>query len=252
MKKRNTDHKKRVRLALTGGVLVVVLMVILVVRVFVGNGLWAKYLYEEEQESLYIAENFYFESDYLVEPTGGVDGHYKVKEGVDEISVTLCNYADELRNSEVDIDYTVTLNRTEGVAKTEKGTLVKNQKSEAVITFSDLSAGTYTVTASSTPYGKTLQATFEVRDAVSELHYSVNDSKGSPFLEVVVTNMDYEGDVFISLPAGVRPDNTDPLMEAAKENSCTVKMESYSSYTFLFFKDDPSQVYSASDITLSK
>ena len=83
-----------------------------------------------------------------------------------------------------------------------------------------------------------------------KISYNVSDASGSPNLKLTVTTAEFSGSVTISWPEGVLPDNTDPLLENASGNSCTVTLEKYSEYTFQFFKTDPSQDHTQ-NITVS-
>ena len=69
----------------------------------------AKYVFQQEDEPVYAAENFYFESDALKEQSATGYPSYTLKRGVDAITVDLRNYPDALRRSEVDLKYEVRL-----------------------------------------------------------------------------------------------------------------------------------------------
>lgn len=237
---KHTRHMRRVPLFSVS--IVLLLAVILTFGVFLS----AKYISARKNDTVATARPFYFESNYLAE----TNTTYTLKEGVDTISFELYNYADDLRYSEVDIAGTVTLSGPK--EETKEITLGKGSKDTETVSFSGLAAGSYTVTAVASPYYKKLEATFVVRDVDDSITYSVNDNAGSPFLKVEVTNGHYDGKINITWPSGVRPDNTDELLTSATGTSCQVDMKAYSSYTFLFFKDDPSAVYDSTNISVTK
>lgn len=224
------------------------LVLFLAVAVSFSAFLSAKYITARKSDTAVRALPFYFESNYLTE--GGAT--YTLQEGVRTISFELYNFADALRYSEVDISATVSLSKGAYTHQTKTVTLTKNTRDTETVSFTDLGEGTYTVTATTGPYSKTLEATFVVTAADNGIDYTVSDSSGSPFLKLEVTSANYDGPVNISWPSGVRPDNTDPLLETASGTSCTVNVTAYSSYTFLFFKDNPTAYYDSDDIKAAK
>lgn len=225
-------------------------LLLLAVVVLFNSYTLAKYFMEEDREELYVAKNFYFESDLLSVATGAIP-HYTLKAGEDTISFDLMNYPDALRSSEVDISYTVVLTKDGAEKKSTSGTIAVGQNSVSV-SFDGLDAGTYVVTATATgPYTQTLQGRFTVVGADYGLSYSVNDAAGSPNIKVTVTTTDYFGNIVISWPGSVLPDNTDPLLQNATEGSHTIEVKAQSEYTFQFFKTNPNENYS-SHITVAK
>ena len=244
MNQTEKNQTKRTSMALRVG-----LLLLAVVVLFNGYTL-AKYYMEKEQKEPIIAKNFYFESDLLAVSTGTMP-QYTLKAGVDDISFSLMNYPDELRTSEVDISYTAVLTKDGAEEKTTSGTIAAGKNSVDVV-FENLSAGNYIVTAKATdPYTQTLQGRFTIVDANDGLSCSVSDAPRSPNLKVTITTTDYSGNIVISWPAGVLPDNTDPLLQRAGGQNCTVAVKEQSEYTFQFFKTDPNADYS-NEITVSK
>lgn len=209
----------------------------------------AKYLYQAKKDPLFAAKAFYFESDLLSGASGGSYPKYTLKTGVDTIEFTLENYPDGLRYSEVDIVYDVVLTK-EGVTvgALNGQTIDGNARNSVSVSFDDLAAGTYVVTATATaPYASTLRAQFTVVDRSELVSFSVRDEVGSPVLQMTVQTADYEGEVTITWPEGVLPDNMDLLLEdASNDTRCVeVNVEAESEYTFLFYKPDPTKNYSA-------
>ena len=89
-----------------------------------------------------------------------------------------------------------------------------------------------------------LQAKFIIPAVNNQVQWSVSDAANSPVVRLTVKTNDYSGNVTISWPAGVAPDNTDPLLAGAvNTQSCTLSFSNNSEYTFLFFKSDLSAVY---------
>lgn len=223
--------------------------ILVAVMVLLGGYSIAKYVTRQESEPVMVAKNFYFYSDMLRNPTEGIP-QYTLQTGADTVSITLMNYPDGLRTSQVDISCVVTLTGEE-VEQEQTLTLDKNVQDQKTVEFSDLAPGTYMVTAVATePYTQTLKAYFTVVGGSEEISYNVSDASGSPNLKLTVTTAEFSGSVTISWPEGVLPDNTDPLLENASGNSCTVTLEKYSEYTFQFFKTDPSQDHTQ-NITVS-
>lgn len=214
---------------------------------------YAKYIFEQKSPVEVDAKNFYFTSNLLVESSKEMK-NYTLQAGVDEIEFTLMNYPDELRTSEVDIQGVAILTKdSEEIAK-QTFTLGKNQQSEQVIRFDNpkLSEGVYVVTATAeSPYSQTLRARFTITDLYQDVDYSVIDKVGSPNLMVKVNTTDYEGNIIITWPDGVYPDNTDPYLQNANTNSYVVRVKKHSEYTFQFFKNKPNETY-INKITVNK
>ncbi|MBR3786248.1 MAG: hypothetical protein IKJ77_07570 [Firmicutes bacterium] len=238
--------KKRFSRSCQAGALLLIFVLLLSLSV----GLHAKYIDTEDKDVAAIAKNFYFESDLLTASTGAMP-QYTLEAGVDDITFVLRNYPDELRESEVDIHYEVTLEK-EGVTKEKKtGELKINQKVEN-ITFSDLEPGVYEVKAKATkPYVSLLHGRFTLIGIDEELYYSVSDAPGSPNIKVTITTTDYAGTVKISWPDGVLPDNTEEMLETAKGKNCEITVKAQSEYVLQFFKEMPSKDYTTK-ITVTK
>ena len=126
------------------------------------------------------ARNFYFVSDLL---DGGVH-QVMVKEDT-MASVTLMNYINEERYSEVDIDYVVEVRDTDKDEKSSltvspaAGTITKGQRNAVEIVVSGLKAGhTYKITASTdNTYVKTLTGVVKVNADDSPLCAPEADGK---------------------------------------------------------------------------
>ena len=140
----------------------------------------AKYIRQTELTGVVNARNFYFVSDLL---DGGVH-QVMVKEDT-MASVTLMNYINEERYSEVDIDYVVEVRDTDKDEKSSltvspaAGTITKGQRNAVDIVVSGLKAGhTYKITASTdNTYVKTLTGVVKVNADDSPLCAPEADGK---------------------------------------------------------------------------
>ena len=140
----------------------------------------AKYIRQTELTGVVNARNFYFVSDLL---DGGVH-QVMVKEDT-MASVTLMNYINEERYSEVDIDYVVEVRDTDKDEKSSltvspaAGTITTGQRTAVEIVVSGLKAGhTYKITASTdNTYVKTLTGVVKVNADDSPLCAPEADGK---------------------------------------------------------------------------
>ena len=140
----------------------------------------AKYIRQTELTGVVNARNFYFVSDLL---DGGVH-QVMVKEDT-MASVTLMNYINEERYSEVDIDYVVEVRDTDKDEKSSltvspaAGTITKGRRNAVEIVVSGLKAGhTYKITASTdNTYVKTLTGVVKVNADDSPLCAPEADGK---------------------------------------------------------------------------
>ena len=142
----------------------------------------AKYIRQTELTGVVNARNFCFVSDLL---DGGMH-RVTVKEDVmASVTLTLMNYMDEERYSEVDIDYVVEAEDTDKDEKSSltvspaAGTITKGQRNAVEIVVSGLKAGhTYKITASTdNTYAKTLTGVVKVNADGSPLCAPEADGK---------------------------------------------------------------------------
>jgi len=211
----------------------------------------AKYVANEENTDSYVAKSFYLESDLL--NTSGSNA-YTYGEGKNAIEFTISNNEDELRFSEVDIEYIATLTDINGtVIKTKTGTLTSGALSKETIRFENLDTGTYEVTVKATsPYTKTLYGTFYITSKDENLSYEVSDTKNSSILYLTINTKDYVGNVLITYPAGVVIDNTNLDIINSTSNTVKIKLEANSEYSLMFFKEDITKVYEKENFTVVK
>lgn len=214
-------------------------IVILLFSILTVGMLIAKYSNERSTDKVVKAQEFYFTSNLL-------DGkEHTLTSGSTSVTFTLSNHVDELRYSDMDIEYTVTVkeNSSDSVITEVKGTLEKGDTDPAKIIVSSLEAGkTYTITAKADGgYTKTLTATIVVPEISAKLFYHVENSANGYTLLTVWNEGDLAGDVTIEYQ-GI-PDNTNPNMtnwqlgeNASQTQKVTIK--AHESLLFRFFGDD--------------
>lgn len=196
----------------------------------------AKYFNEKTSDGLVRAYNFYFTSNLL-------DGkEHTLAPGSTEVTFTLGNHEDNLRYSEVEISYEVTVDNGAKVKdNTGTGTLAGGSVKDAEVTIENLQPGqTYTVTAVGTGgYTKTLRATIVVPENAVQLYYHKDTSADEYTLLTVWNEGGKEGEVTITY-MGI-PDNTNPNMttwtksEGSTQKSETVTIKPHESKAFRFF-----------------
>lgn len=236
-----------------------ILTIIIIVIVLSGITvpILGKYLLEKSGQLGIQADDFYFTSDLLEEPsTNNTFPEYTLGKGIDTISFKLNNYEDSLRFTKTDIKYNITVTNSLDVKVYETtGTITTgSEKNSVSINIPSLETGTYIVVVNSTsPYSKTLKGKFIIQELDNEISYTVSDGVGSTVVMLTISVNDYSGPINIKWPTGVSPDNSDPLLSGAIDcDNYTVNFNSYSEYTFVFFKTDSNQVYTNLDFTLTK
>lgn len=239
-------------------------LLLLVIPIIFLTGSVAKYVKEKNTELVYEAKNFYFESDLLSNNTKALAYTYDV--GNDEITINLKNNIDELRYSDVDIKYTVSLTDMQGnevkdrngdIVEDINGKLSNNSIDSKKITFENLSEGKYIVIAKAIePYEKTLQASFTLKSKNESIEYKVSDSVNSPVLQLTVKTTDYKGNVKITWPSNVVPDNTESkfvnVNSGYNGGNIDIPFETNSEYIFQFFKKQPSICYDKSSFMVER
>lgn len=219
---------------------ILIMVIVLLVCTLTVSIVAAKYITEKSSDGSIRASEFYFTSDFLDGKT------HTLVPGSTSITFTLGNHGDDLRYSEVDINYTVTVTpeATAAPAATVTngtGTLKKEKISDASVTISELIPGnTYNITAKGEGgYEKTLTAIIVVPDQASKLYYHIDNSAGDYTLLTVWNEGDKEGTVNITY-TGI-PDNTNPNMTNWETNDGTIgKQETinpHESKTFRFFRE---------------
>ena len=195
----------------------------------------AKYVQTKDNTATAAAVNAYFTSDLLDGTTHTISPN---SDGTASVTFRLQNHADELRYSEADLTYTVTVDNGATVSP-DGGTIQAGKNHDADITLSGLKAGqSYTVTATtSEPYVMKLTGTIQVSAVNSGITVSTEDK--TQYVLVTVSTADYSGNVTLNYPAGLIPDNTDSMMASWTTGKAaqTFKMDANSAHIFRFFKD---------------
>lgn len=223
--------------------LTICLLLFVIVGCFSGVSL-AKFAWREVENMPIGTKPFYFESDVLAlnNPT------YTLQTNTNKIDIKLKNYADQLRVSYTDIDYQVSLSKDSVVLqeKNIQGTITTSEKIDNV-SFTDLSSGTYVVTASSTsPYAKTILATFIIPELNSQFTASLNISESSNMVCILLSTNDFSGNLNINIPDGLVVDSTNDVFDGATGSSITISVKKNSSYNLSFFKNDGESLYEIS------
>lgn len=239
------------------------LFLILIPIMLIGGSV-AKYVNEKNNDIVYEAKNFYFESDLLSDNTN--PKAYTYEKGRDSIVFSLKNNIDELRFSDVETQYVVNITDIHGNNVQDKsgnnieqktGKLSNNNIEEQIIEFTNLPSGTYLITAKAVkPYERTLKASFVLSEKEEDIIYEIHDSANSPILQLTIQTEDYSGDINISWPAGVAPDSTNEKFSGVNtgylQGSATITFEANSEYTLPFFKEQPSSSYSKDDFSVER
>lgn len=237
-------------------------LILILLAIMLIGGTVAKYVSEEKKETIYQAQSFYFKSSTLSDSS--ITKTFTLEKGLNTIKIDLNNFEDNLRFSDVSIDYVVSISDTNGnqvtdinenIVTEKVGNFAKKQKLTKSVEFSNLKTGTYTVTAKSVnPYTKTLKANYVITEDENNIDYTVSDVLGSSVLQLTITTTDYSGNVTISWPQGLAPDSTDIKLANANtgfsQGSCQVRFEANSEYTFQFFKQNPNTKYEKTDISV--
>ena len=210
------------------------------------SDVYARYLKKKEQQVTVQTQTFYFESDLLAE--GG--NTYLLTAGTNEVLIQLYNFADELRVSELPVNYTVTVEGDGAMIEgTSSGTLNQDNKTAELILKGLQNGKTYKVTATGKAgYEKTLEATFTVLTAPDGCYKTAEDHGDYVILTIWTENSEQQKVFNITPPAGLIPDNTwQGMEELLTGNEFSVSLEAYSSATYRFFKSDKTVKYKSDD-----
>lgn len=223
----------------------------------------AKYAHQATDGRDLSSPAFYFTSDVLRDDD---TANYQLPVGTTSISFELRNYVDDLRWCDTNIDYEYKVAAPDGTQFASGAGVITRDASKGVavpISATGLTQpGTYTVTATSTkPFSQTLSAKFTIAAADTNLNISLADAANSATATLTVSTQDYEGNFTVSWPADVIPDqtqteftdvNTGNSSGSYSAGSVSVTAKKFSTYTFRFFKTDPSKSYTTDQITAVK
>ncbi|MBQ9784655.1 MAG: hypothetical protein IJW29_04055 [Clostridia bacterium] len=199
---------------------------------------YSKYVTESDGGRQFVTSPaFYFTSDLLV--AGGKS--YSLNPGTTEVSFSLRNYADLLRFSDDEISYTVSVAGDGGSLSETAGTLSGGNVASQTITLSGLSdGGTYTVTVTGKAgFSQTLSATFTVLEDRAAAYWNV-DASNDAYVLLTVWTENASGNVTVTIPTGLIPDNTCQGLEAVKTGDASftdpTSLDADSSRVYRFFK----------------
>ncbi len=231
-------------------------ILLLLASVAVTSGVLAKYADSREQDpKKATAKSFYFESDLLTE-----DDHlYRINSGTESIEFTLYNYENDLRVSETECTYTVSVTTDDaevtinGVERKDATITVGAVKADTTVTLGGLDDGyEYKVTVvADGGYKKTLGAIFAIAPDKTGFFMNVN-ANDAQYVILTVWSENVSGNVTVSVPAGLIPDTTDPIMKnitnytdgeytAFEFTDSESFAAAYSSHAYRFFKTDDYQ-----------
>lgn len=211
------------------------------------GALYAKYIKSQDRAATVSAKEFYFTSDYLRDKDEPIKT-YKLNPGETSVTIALNNFADALRVSDLDINYTMTVkvNDEDLPAMKQTGTISASAEGTTEsITIAGLDAGTrYVVTVTGEAgYVETLRAAFDVAAADAVVYMYVDDTDlDDNYVLLTVWTKNVSGEAEIGIPDGLIPDNTDPVMATATSGPSSFSdansfAETYSSHTYRFFKE---------------
>lgn len=228
------------------------------------GGIFAKYVTGNETDAKVSAASFYFTSDLLQESGAS----YTLNPGYGgstSLSVVVRNYADELRISNRKIDLTVQVLKgsapAEGVTvNLSSAALAAHTQNEATIQISGLKNGeTYTISVKGDGgFITVLSATVTVKPDEAAIYYFL-DNSDPHYVLLTVWSKNIAGELNLSFPAGLIPDNTDPMMssvdnyesgtyKAGEFADSTSFAVAYSSHVYRFFKTTD-KIYAATEFT---
>lgn len=177
-----------------------ILLILLLIVIILPVGITlSKYIHNFITDYIMNANNFFFNSDKLTE--AGTSYSINNWGGASNFTIQfqLNNHKNNLLTSESDIDYTIDLSCSSDVQcaiNSASGTIYKTEMTDdftITVTpnrvFDTYESVTVSVSAtSSSPYVKTLSATFTVTVGRKGINYEISDSKNSPYLNFHITN----------------------------------------------------------------
>ncbi len=177
----------------------IIFILLILVLIFPVGITFSKYVIENVKNYLMEANNFFFNSDKLVD--GGIT--YGINNwggaGNIEIQFDLSNNKNNILTSDTDIEYSLTTTCDSGLIcslSSSSGVIQVDEKKDdfnLIINptrpFNDNESVSVTVSAtSSSPYVKTLSATFVITVGRRGVDYQITDSVSSPYLLFTITN----------------------------------------------------------------
>ena len=178
----------------------IIILIIVVLSLPVGIT-FSRYVIQSIKNYIMEANNFFFNSDKLAD--GGITYGINNWGGATniEIQFELNNHKNNILTSASDITYTVTAVPSDPASircnlDSNSGTIYKAEKTDNLTltvvplkVFNDNESVSVTVTAvSSSPYVKSLSATFVITVGRRGIDYAITDSVGSPYFIFSITN----------------------------------------------------------------
>ncbi|MCQ2478823.1 MAG: hypothetical protein MJ091_06425 [Clostridia bacterium] len=212
--------------------IIVVIMVLALASIGVVS---ARYIYQNGTQGTIQSQEFYFSSNLL-------DGQtHTLAPGSAQISFSLGNHDDDLRYSQVAINYTVKVNGAAATGTNVTDSLAAGSIQNKKVTVSGLNPGqSYTITAEGVGgYHKTLSATIVIPQPDASL-YKYLDTSNPGYVLLTVWAKGVQGNVTITPPNTVIPDNTDAVMRSATTgvafiDSTSFASSGYASHVYGFF-----------------
>lgn len=252
---------------------------------------YAKYIAKKDVDKGIYSENFYFTVDVLGDTLDYSDlsAEYDFYGGYEKtIIFNVQNYFDDLRITNKQIDYNVSLSisnsATASLSRTS-GSLVGGTKNKQAITLNindGYTEGTkFIVTISSTsPYVKTMTLTFVLHTYDAEVKYYINDDEGRAYAELVLTSnvkidvqkllidysainteanilqVDITNHYILNNNGGVLTTETNDLLNSGssfyKKITNTVAINAGEAVSIIFFKSDKTKNYIVGETTVVK
>jgi len=176
----------------------ILLLLLLIIILPVGIT-FSKYVLEVVSNYIVEAQHFYFNSDKL--KSGGVNYQINNWSGVGTFTIqfTLNDKKNNILHADSDIAYTVSATCGDGAIcslDNTSGTIYTTELEDNLVltvtptrAFNDNESLTINVTASSTtPYVKTLSATFTITVGKRGISYEIDDAVDQPYLNFTITN----------------------------------------------------------------
>ena len=176
------------------------LLITLLILVLLPLGItFGRYVSEMVKNFLLSANNFFFNSDKLVE--NGITYSINNWGGTSniEIQFQLNNHKNNILTSDIDIEYSISSSCTEGVIcslSSNSGIIQKAEMTDNItllvtptVAFEDGESVNVSVSAtSSSPYVKTLSANFIITVGTKGINYEIVDVPGNPYFLFKITN----------------------------------------------------------------
>ncbi len=176
----------------------IILLILLVIILPVGVA-FSRYVTISIKNYLMEANNFFFNSDKLVDGGANYGINNWGGSGNIEIQFQLNNHKNNILTSDSDIVYSLSTTCDSSVIcslNANSGTIYKDEKTDNLVLtvnpqrpFNDNESVTVSVSAtSSSPYVKTLSATFVITVGKRGVSYEIKDNVGSTYLTFKITN----------------------------------------------------------------